>query len=321
MRWALLGNHEPPHSTESECRKAIEANGWEVTPVQEGDPDALSRLTATAGDYDVVMWTRTASLAAQVGPRAQTALIDACEKAGTPLVGVHLDRWIGLRREREVRREPYFRVPLLLTADGGHQDRWADLGVNHRWLPPAVSEFECVPGTPRDEYRAELAFVGSWDGYGHREAWHRPALVAWLRENYGDRVAFWPKRGEHALRGKALRDLVASVDVFVGDSCILSAEEAEQRGRYVSDRVPELLGRGGFLIHPWAADVTALFPGLDCWEMGDWDALRWSIDSALADPEMRATATETAQRAVLGMHTYTVRVREIVDLLTEEGML
>lgn len=319
MRWALLGNMIPPHSTENEWAAAIRDNGYDLDLFQEGDAELLLDLTMRVEDYDVIAWVRTKSLADQVGHDAQRRLIDTCAAAGIPLVGLHLDLWWGLRRQHEIATEPFFRVETLFTADGGHDRAWERAGVHHVWAPPAVSRFECEPGTARDEYRSDIAFVGSWAGGYHREWPHRRRLVRWLERTFPGRVRLWPRPGEPAVRGDALRDLYASVDVLVGDSCLVGSA-----GSYISDRVPETLGRGGFLIHPHVDGVTdgPLYTTgvhLDTWPLGDFDALHDRIVHALDEPEWRRGVAEAGRAHVLATATYSVRIRQVVDHLAERG--
>lgn len=338
IRVALIGNLEPPHSTENELRKAILACGHGGECFQEGQRDSWLRLgqRITRGPRpDLIIWVRTASELARIPVDLQTRTIDAAKQAGIPVVGYHLDIWWGLARQRELTEVPYFRlVDMMCTADGGHQSEWASIGVDHRWFPPAVSEFECVPGTPRDEYRSRVAFVGGWQGGYHPEAEHRHKLIAHLQAR-GD-VEFWPRKGEHAVRGPDLRDLYASVDVIVGDSC-----NADGRGWYCSDRIPETLGRGGYLLHPrttsvtdglrwspvWSGDERDEVPmfrdgeHLACWEAGVWDMLDDLIAASLDDPHGRRHIAETGRLHVLEHHTYTQRMRALVAMLRAEGRL
>ena len=82
---------------------------------------------------------------------------------------------MGLRehgREDSVWTEPFFKTEFFFSTDGAHDTEWAVAGVNHHWMPPGVSEFECVPGTPRDEWRADVGFLGTVSGY------HRRTLTA-----------------------------------------------------------------------------------------------------------------------------------------------
>lgn len=314
MLVAYVGNFTPTHSTENEVRKAWEALGVTVQPIQEQHAD-WSTLPERVDGCDLVMWTRTSDLDHEPVDVKLTALRQL-EDAGIPTVAYHLDRWFGLHREDSVAREPFFRCSVVITADGGHQGRFEDLGVNHHWLPPAVSEFECSPGTPRDEYASDIAFVGSWQGY-HREWRHRPALVKCLQHTWPDRVRFWPAPGQPGVRGEALRDLYASVKVVVGDSCLSGGVT-----RYWSDRIPETIGRGAFLLHPNVVGLEEHFtPGvhLDTWDVNDWSYLRDLVDHYLEDHVARETIADAGRNHVLANHTYTVRMRQVCDIVLGEG--
>ena len=314
MRVAYLGNFRAPHSTENHLARAFRHHGHTVTQVQEDDLAAWRRLPP---DFDLLLWTRTAWHWPDPAEarRVQAQTVQRFRDAGVPVVGYHLDRWWGLAREHEVYDEPFFRADLLVTADGGHDQQWCDAGVNHVWLPPAVSLAEAQPGTPRRNLMSDVAFVGSWQGHYHAEWPHRAELVAFLRDTYGPRVRFWPQPRQQALRGQALRDLYASVKVLVGDSCLVGGAT-----RYISDRVPETIGRGGFLVHPaveGVTDGTHYDDGqhLFTWPLGDWGALRDAVDEALADAPLRQLVARAGRRHVLAHHTYERRVEQLLALL------
>lgn len=313
---AIIGNFGPEHSTENELAKAWAANGWVTTLVQEDDPAAWEALTRALWAHDLITWTRTASLCPDHD--TQRRLIEADMRP--PLVGIHLDRWWGLRRERELSTEPYFSgVDVLYTADGGHEDRWDEIGVTHGWMPPAVTSGACVGGTARPELTSPLAFVGSWGSGYHPEWGHRADLVRYLRRR-GD-VAFWPRAGEPAVRGRALADLYASVGLAVGDSCLVPDADGTPAERYWSDRVPETLGRGCLLVHPWVEGIDAAFPEMPTWPLGDWDALDALLDALLGDPASVEDYAAACRAAVIEAHTYEVRVRQIALDLEERGLL
>lgn len=329
LRVAVLGNFEPEFSTENEYRDAYERNGVAVDTFQEGDPKAMVDLLGCLrdGTPDFVHWTRTKGLADRLGDAAQWEMLRTAGRAGVPVVGPHLDIWIGFEREKQIETDPYFRgVDLLLTADGGNQEAWESYGVNHRWLLPAISERWLGLGTPQERYRSKIAFTGSWQGGYHPEAEHRHQLVAWLQETYGDDVRFYPKKGQHAIRGRELNDLYASVDVVVGDSAVLPG-----KGFYCSDRIPESLGRGAYLLHPATEGIVDQEGGAfkrqdaplcDYWEMWDWAELKHRIDDELETGQW-GTAEERQRRVdwIAEAHTYSHRVREIVDIMNEEGLL
>lgn len=319
LRFLQIGNLEPPHSTENELRKAIEFAGHSVTSLQEHERGTFDRAARMLADFDLVFWTRT--LHPRMDTVAMRRMLDAARSAGVPTVGYHLDLWHGLPRASEIGSHPFFEVDLLCTADGGHDDEWAKLGIDHAWFPPGVSEAECEPGTPRPNYASDVAFVGSWAGY-HPEHVHRYELVSHLQRQWAGRVELWPKRGEHAVRGPALRDLYASVKVVVGDSCLCASGIT----RYCSDRLPETLGRGGFLLHPHVSGVTdgTLYTDgvhLRCWEAGDWAELDRLIGYYLAESDERAHIAEQGRAHVLAHHTYTRRIGELVEVLRDRHLI
>lgn len=315
MKVVQIGNVGPdssPHSTENELLRAMLSLGWEVDTHMERGIDWRN----VPLDADFVLWTHTHGFAPESTHRAQTALLVRALHAHVPVVAYHLDLWWGLARQRQVPDEPFFRCDRVCTADGGHDDEWAAFDIAHRWFPPAVSEAECVRAAPRTEYASDIAFLGSWTGSYHAESGHRHKLVSWLRDTYGDRCAFWPPVGEPALRGADLRALVASVKVIVGDSCL-----APSVPRYWSDRVPEMLGRGGLLVHPRVEGLREQHPYVIEWDAGEWDQLDAWIAYWAADDDARARRTEAARAHTLAHHTYTVRMAQLAHMLHDEGLL
>lgn len=310
---AYVGNFVPEHSTENHVRQAFINQGHTVIRIQEGDPFDYETLMSRMQAVDIILWTRTGDLAAKWGHGKQIAMLDQAKAKDIPTVGFHLDRWWGLDREHLVSEEPFFKCSVVITADGGHQEQFLRSGVNHVWLPPAVSLGETKPGTYRPEMTSDIVFVGSWQPGYHHEWQHRPQLIQWLSDTYGQRVAFWPKRGEHAVRGEALRDLYASTKIVVGDSCLAGGAT-----HYWSDRIPETIGRGGFLIHPYVAGLDEHFTSgvhLETWPVGDWNALKTKIDYYLSNGASCAKIAAAGWEHVKKHHTYDVRVGQILDII------
>lgn len=278
--------------------------------------NAWHRLRDELHQRDFVVWTRTASELNKIPVQLQDDVIQWANRNDVPVVGYHLDIWFGLKRAKEMRNVPYFKmVDYMCSADGGHQAEFAAHNINHVWFPPGVSEFECIPGNPTAEFRAPLGFVGNHDGSYHQEWQHRFQLVKWLKAR-GCR--FWPEPGKHAVRGPALRDLYASVDVVVGDSCLVTPRD------YWSDRIPETLGRGGVLIHPFIEGLQDHFElgvELETWNPGDFGRLDELINELQNDPDRRAAQSKAGRERVLKDHTYTVRMRQLIDLLKAEDRL
>lgn len=310
---AYIGNFVPEHSTENHVRQAFINQGHTVIRIQEGDPFDYETLMSRMQAVDTIMWTRTGDLAAKWGHGKQIAMLDQAKEKGIPTVGFHLDRWWGLDREHLVSEEPFFKCSVVITADGGHQEQFIRTGVNHVWLPPAVSLGETKPGRYRSEMTSDIVFVGSWQPGYHREWKHRPQLIEWLRKNYPARIQFWPRPGEHAVRGEALRDLYASTKIVIGDSCLVG-----NTTHYWSDRIPETIGRGGFLIHPHVDGLDDHFTvneHLVTWHAGDWDALGSKIDYYLSNGKECAEIAQAGRAHVIENHTYDVRVNQILGII------
>ena len=251
------------------------------------------------------------------------SMLEAFRGDSTPTVGFHLDRWWGLPREKEILTHPFFRVDHLFTADGAHDDRWRAAELNHTWSPPAVLSQSCVRGYLRPEYVCDVAFVGSWNGY-HPEWRHRMQLVKWLVSTYGDRLKLFPQPGKPAVRNHDLNDLYCSAKVIVGDSCLVPTADGGAMHSYVSDRVFETVGRGGFLIHP---HVDGVFPDLledgkhlRTYPLGDFDALRSMIDHYLEYELEREEIALTGMDHVRAHHTYAHRLERVLAVV-EEGRL
>ncbi len=335
-----IGNFKPEHSTENHLARALEYHGHRVIRQQEDEPDAFGWAQADISSHqaDFVLWTRTGwdwnhifgnTFGHEIAHARQRLMLDAAKTADVPVVGYHLDVWRRLQREHQLTEEPFFECDLVVTADGSDPDHWRSLGINHLWFLPGVSSAECEPGVLRNEFQSRLAFVGSWQGHYHQEHQHRFELVEWLRKNFRRDCAFWPKQGQPAVRGADLRDLYASVDVAVGDSCF----SGDGIGRYVSDRIPESIGRGALLLHPHTPGVTdgSVTPAgeawrsgehLACWDAGDWDQLGAKIEHLLAlTPAERREIARAGREFTLAGHTYETRMRQLVEALAERGML
>jgi hypothetical protein len=311
MRVSYVGNFGPDHSTENDVRIAFEALGHEVVMLQENElkPDRLMR---EALDSDLLLWTGTWGDAIPL-PDALD-VFHACAKAGIPTATYHLDTfWVTGRGGRKWWREPMFHTAHVFTADGDHQDEWKALGVNHHWLRPGVRHTATTPGTFREEFACDVAFVGS-NGKGyHEDVWpYRRELVDQLRamcERNG--WSFRNPGGDEPKVGRGdMNDAYASYKVTVGDSlCPLKYES-----RYWSDRAYEAPGRGGFLIMPQIDALYADYEGrLADYPWGDWDCLEQIVGLYLTDKDARRTSRDACHTIAAERHTYLNRMTELLE--------
>ncbi len=309
VAWA--GNFRHPWCSEVHFTASMESLGHRVVRLQEDELDwsTLPGRVAREG-VQVLFWTRTWP--------AENAVVlpalDALRSAGIPSCSYHLDRWWGLNREHQVHDQPFFRTDLVVSPDDAPE--WAGAGVNHLWLPPGVYDAECRIGraNPR-RFPHRVVFVGSHP-YPHPE-WrpYRDELLARLGAHLGRDFAIWP-RARQPVRGKALADLYASAEVVIGDSCL-----AGESNSYWSDRLPETMGRGGFLIHPEVAGMEDWYAdGVDLatYPLGDFDALLGLVDEYLADPVTRGAIAAHGQATVLGRDTYRHRMATVLEVLDRD---
>lgn len=314
---AFIGNFGPM-CTEWETREGFRNLGHSVTSYQENDVALWDELIEDVNLFDLILWTRTRSYAELAGAERQWKLATVAARHKVPIVGIHADLWWGLKRVRELTEDPYFQViDVFFSADGAHNNEFANLGIMNYWCLPAIAESRTGKGQPREEFKNEIAFVGSWDGGYHKEA-ERHALIAWLDKEFGSRVRFWPGLGQGRIWGDDLSDLYASVKLAVGDSANIGGA-----GYYCSDRIPNTLGRGCMLAHPYVKGVMGTgepfdHPALVPWPEGNWKEAAEIIEATLSIPTAVVDElTDDAVEFIRKNHTWTVRAQQILDKLTE----
>lgn len=313
MRVAYVGNFRPEWSTENDVRLAFEALGHEVVRLQE-DKMSAGQLRSEALASDLLLWTGTWGDAIDL--RDALDVFHACAREGIPTATYHLDTfWVTSRGGRKWWREPMFHTAHVFTADGDHQDEWERLGVNHHWLRPGLRHTATTPGTFREEFACDVAFVGSnGDGY-HEDVWtYRKELLAALREMCARNG--WSFRNPGGDDPKVDRgsmcDFYASAKVTVGDSLC----PRQDASHYWSDRAYEAPGRGGLLIMP---DLEVLandyYRQLPMYHWGNWSHLERQVKGLLEDEKERESVRRTCHRIAAERHTYVNRMQELLDVV------
>jgi hypothetical protein len=290
--------------------------GWEVIKLQE-NRSTWQEIREAALSSQFLLWTSTWDTAQPLPETLDT--LRECAMRGIPTATLHLDVFFGADRgSRKWWISPMFFTRYVFTADGSHQGQWEALGVDHRWLRPAVRHDAVHNGTPRPEYACDVAFVGS-NGIGyHDAAWpYRKQLMSELtamcRRNGW---SFLNPGGNQAKidRGEDMNDFYQSARVTVGDSLCLQGSET----LYCSDRAYEAPGRGGLLIMPELKFLDRDYGGhLPTYKWGDWDDLERKIRHFLTNEAGNRAVREKTQAIVREGHTYAHRVQE---LLAEVGL-
>lgn len=310
-RILYIGNFSVSHSTETHVAKSLESLGHVVTRCQE---NALSaeQITELLPGHSLLLWTRTGEWLKGDSAR----MLRRAKELGIPSASFHLDLYSPLPRSADIDVSPWWKCEYVFTADGGSDDFWKRHSVNHYWLPPAVFDQEAyiVPDVP---LTTDVLFCGSTNY--HPEWPYRKQLVSWLRETYGDRFRHVGPGGEPSRRGHDLNVLYAGTKVIVGDSLCPHFIHPN----YWSDRVPETLGRGGFLIHPWVQGLEAWFRGgmdLAYYQYRDFAGLKEQIDFYLEFDELREKIRRHGHETVKAHSTYVHRMQALLEtIFGEEG--
>lgn len=197
-------------------------------------------------------------------------------------------------------RPDQFYADVLLTTDGGHQQQFETHGYNHSVLRQGIHEPQHIFYNRKPLY--DVAFVG-----GSSRSYYkgRRELVAWLEDTYGTRFKQYTDT-----RGLALNQELAKVKVVVGDSY--------PSPHYWSNRVYEIIGRGGFLLHPYTDGLDKEF--IDgthyiAYERGNFTNLKQVIDHWVLNDNGRDNIARQGFDYCGENYTYKHRVATLLDIV------
>jgi hypothetical protein len=224
----------------------------------------------------------------------------------------HLDLWLGLSRQRDLRRKPvYLYIDHFFTVDKKMAE-WFNkqTSVKGHYIPAGVYDKECTytPAAPKEE----VIFVGS-KTY-HPEWPYRPKLINFLSQTYGARFNLYGREGLGIMRGQDLNNLYASTKVVVGDTLCPEFKYAD----YWSDRIYETLGRGGFLIHPYIQGLEKEFEDkkhIVFYEYNNLKQLQELINYYLENDKEREKIRRSGHELVKNNYTYKNRWEAILKEL------
>lgn len=316
-----VGNQGAIHATEAAYRDGYEHAGAVVIGIDQAEAYALGpryflmKLDELGvPEPALVVYSRTHNNTALTP--AWTDVWRTLEERGTKTASVHLDVFWGLpEREQWIREgDPLFTTGLVLTADGGSDEKWEAAGVNHRWLPPGTdTRFVPPQAEPYEELAGKIVFVGSSMGY--HDLWpHRMQMVAFARTHWGPRfVEFGNGTERGPVRGAELARVYASDCIVIGDFCF-----AGRWGWQWSDRIPETLGRGGLLCVTHTPGLDFMYESgwdLLTWQAGDFEGLAEQIECIDQNPDQFQNIGAQGRKTVWARDTYRHRAKEILDIM------
>lgn len=301
MRLFLLGapRRESLNRWKDYIAEDAEDLGWDVVHVPALGPtvdDVVSEVRKFKPD--IFMWSRTH----KHNPKGDlSSMLRRIEDLGVVTVSQHMDLYWGLQhRAPHIGKDAFWSAQYVFTADGGHQAEFAERGVNHFWMPPAIGSRVVENVIPRnDKFKRQVVFVGGYYSSAHGS--HRRTLLSW------GRAAFPGQFVHHRnMWGPNLGELYASCDFAIGDSA------QSVNGYYWSDRIVNTLGRGCILAHPITKGLNACgFTNETMikyhWYRFDEILVRWSSMSPVMIQNMREAGYEVVRKR----HTYKNRLLQV----------
>lgn len=192
-----------------------------------------------------------------------------------------------------------FNCKYLFSTDGGHQERFKEMGIDHKLLRQGIYDKEAILYDRKKIYG--VIFVGS-DFFGTRKN-----MLDGLKMTYGLKFKRFGFPFTQEIRGLKLNELYASTKIVVGDS--------QPSPKYWSNRIYETLGRGGFLIHPYVEGLEEEFEigkDLVCYPYGDNAKLHELIDYYLENDDEREAIRKHGFETVKNKYTYKKRCEELL---------
>jgi len=292
VRILYVGKFERPYSTENYVTWALRDQG---VFVQQRAHNTLKRLS-TAQDLvrihniDVVLFSKASVPCIR-------ELLPWCKEQKILTVCWQWDLFFGYRTQRP----PQFKADLLLTTDGGHDAAFRKHGSNHRLLRQGIHKPEHVLYPPN--YKHDVAFVGSQGGHTSRLR-----LLRWLKNTYGTQFV-----RHRTVRGLNLNKAMAQAKIIIGDSY--------PSKNYWSNRIYEIIGRGGFFMHPRVDGLSTEFTdGMHyvSYKRGDFDQLGHRIGVCLRDDDAREKVRRLGFKRCGERFTYSHRVTELLRHINTE---
>ncbi len=302
-KFLYLGNFARESVGEPEIAAAIKGFGHTVDIV-ESKNTPFERIELMASQYDVFMFSKI-SVPVNLGAKR------FIKETKVPTVCWLFDLYWGYHRQPKIFEEPHFNADIVFTSDGGHSENWKKAGIKHYCLRQGIEE-GVSPGESTYPITAEVIFLGSQIPWA---AWnYRGQLITWLKNTYGKR---FEHLGEHGgIRHEKLNNLLATVKVVVGDSV--------NSPNYWSNRIYEMLGRGGFLIHPEIEGLEKEFTYYKHfvpYRYGDYSGLKQKIDYYLEHDNERVEIAKAGYDYCHKHHTYTKRVEKFLYILKNENVI
>lgn len=315
MKIAILGNFRVDYTSESDYKWTLEKLGHEVFPLQESVATG-EEILRTAKQCDALMWVHTHGW--PTPGLSMKVVLEQLKNDSIPTFGYHLDLWLGIEREKDLKTDDYWHIEHFFSVDGEMAEYLnKNTRVKGYYLPAAVVEKHCYMADPHPKYRKEIIFSGSYEY--HKEWPYRKQLIDFLHRTYGKRFKRYGHKGSdqrdaYYIMGADLNVLYASASVIVGDTLC----PGFNKPYYFSNRAFETTGKGGFLIHPYIKGLEECFvlgEEIVTYKYGDFEELKNKIDYYLTHPEEREQIRYAGHERTKRDHTFTNRLQFMLETI------
>lgn len=298
MRTILyIGNFKESFSTENYVTYGLQQLGCKVLKVEEIQVKTAKSILGAALEHkvDFVLFSKAHFTESHEA-------VQLLKEYGIPTAAWLFDLYFDVPFffGRRTLKSAAFKTDVCFMTDGGHKEEWKANKVNHKLLRQGIHAPEALYGEKMPH--AEIVFIGSYS-YPMRTK-----IIGFLKDIYGSNFVHYGEGGNRRqIRGMDLNNVLASVKIVVGDS--IPADF------YWSNRIYEILGRGGFLLHPAVEGLyTEFIHGTHyiAYEYGNLNDLKKLIDYYLIHDKEREKIKSSGHKLVKTKYTYTARCKELL---------
>lgn len=295
----FVGDFSKHYSSEVYIAYGLEQCGAEVYRFQENSPVLLNDLVDLVVDWkpDFVLCSKNRLWSNGM------VFINRMKQRGIKTVSWLFDLYVNLPNEmgatRTTKDSPFF-CDYVFMSDGGDHKEFEK--INKITLRQGIHEPEAEVGNPLEK-KFDVVFIGS-NTYLQRQK-----MISKLREWYGDKFCHIGIGGNAPeVRGLDLNNVLVSTKIVVGDSV--------PSDNYWSNRIYEILGRGGFLLHPKVNGLEKEFEYYKHFvpfEHGNLQQLKEIIDYYLTHDKERWKIQLDGHKFCKENYTYTLRCKTLLQ--------